>query len=158
CEYAGGGRCLRLKQFLYDWAPPAYDHPSLWISRNRPFPVGEHVGWQGHDYRQTPAASVTIDRTTVEASFLAGTFADEEVHALCRGPQPAVPSAGARLPQPSFPELSYQSRPPPASPMDVPVGYFDPPRRPRALRQTAYPAAAAPASLPGHDLVPPADL
>ena len=40
-EYAGGGRRLRIKQFLYDWAPPAFDHPLLWRSRNRPFPVGQ---------------------------------------------------------------------------------------------------------------------
>jgi hypothetical protein len=158
CEYAGGGRRLRLKQFLYDWAPPAYDHPSLWISRNRPFPVGEYVGWQGHDYRQMPAASVTIDRTTVEASFLAGMFSDEEVQALCRGLQPAVPLAGAQFLQTSFAELSYQHRHPTAATVDVPVGYFDHHRRPRSLRQTAYAAAAAPALLPGHDLVPPADL
>src|SRR5262249_33757564 len=157
-EYEGGGRRLRLKQFLYDWAPPAYDHPSLWISRNRPFPVGEYVGWQGHDYRHMPAASVTIDRTTVEASFLAGLFSDEEVQALCRGPQPAVPWAGARLLQPSLAELSYQHRHPTAATIDVPVGYFDHHRRPRSLRQTAYAAAAAPALLPGHDLVPPTDL
>src|SRR5262249_54438777 len=157
-EYEGGGRRLRLKQFLYDWAPPAYDHPSLWISRNRPFPVGEYVGWQGHDYRQMPAASATIDRTTVEASFLAGTFSDEEAHALCRGLQPAVPSARARLLQTSFAELSYRCRPPTAATVDVPVGYFAHHRRPRSLRQTAYPGSAVPASLPGHDLAPPADF
>jgi hypothetical protein len=158
CEYAGGGRRLRLKQFLYDWAPPAYDHPSLWISRNRPFPVGEHVGWQGHDYRQTPAASVTIDRTTVEIALLAGMFSDAEVHALCRGLEPAVPAARARILQTSFAELSYQHRHPAAATVDVPVGYFDHHRRPRGLRQSAYPGSSAPASLPGRDLAPPADL
>jgi hypothetical protein len=157
CEYAGKGRCLRLKQFLYDWAPPAYDHPSLWISRNRPFLVGEHVGWQGHDYRQRPAASVTIDRTTVEISLLAGTFSDEEVQALCRGLQSAVPSARDRLLQTSFAELSYQHRYPRAATVSVPVGYFDHHRRPRSLRQTAYAGATAPASLPGRDLMAPAD-
>jgi hypothetical protein len=120
--------------------------------------VGEHVGWQGQDYRQVPAASVTIDRTTVEASLLAGTFPDEEVHTLCRGLRPAVPSARARLLQTSFAELSYQHRHPTAATIDVPVGYFDHHRRPRSLRQTAYPASAAPASLPGHELVPPADF
>jgi hypothetical protein len=157
CEYEGGGRRLRVKQFLYDWAPPAYDHPSLWISRNRPFPVGEQVGWQGHDYRKIPAASVTIDRTTVEASFLTGTFADEEVHALCRGLQPAVSSARAEILKTSLAELSYQHRHPTAATIEVPVGYFEH-HRPRSLRQTAYSASTAPALLPGRDLVPPADL
>jgi hypothetical protein len=158
CEYEGGGRRLRLKQFLYDWAPPAYDHPSLWISRNRTFPVGELLGWQGHDYRQVPAASVTIDRTTVEASFLDGAFSDEEIQALCRGLQPAVPSARAPLLQTSLAELSYQYRHPSAATIGVPVGYFDHHRRPRSLRQTAYAAALAPAALPGRDLLPPPDL
>src|SRR5262245_59446653 len=157
-EYAGGGRRLRPKQVLYDWTPPAYDHPSSWLTCNRPFPVGERVGWLGHDYRQLPAASATIDRTTVEASFLAGTFSDEEAHALCRGLQPAVPPARARLLQTRFAELSYQHRHPPAATIDVPVGYFDHHRPPRSLRQTAHPASAAPAALPGHDLVPPADF
>jgi hypothetical protein len=130
----------------------------LWISRNRPFLVGEHVGWQGHDYRQLPAAGVAIDRTTVEASFLAGTFSDDEAQALCRGLQPAVPSARARILQTRFAELSYQHRHPTAATIGVPVGYFDHHRRPRSLRQTAHPAPAAPASLPGRELAPPADF
>src|SRR5258708_5427454 len=28
---------IRAKQFLYDWAPPAFDHPSLWRSTPKGF-------------------------------------------------------------------------------------------------------------------------
>lgn len=57
-----------MKQFLYDWAPPAFDHPCLWKSHNEPFEVGKNIGWLGTDYRKAHAAAVSIDRTTIELS------------------------------------------------------------------------------------------
>ncbi|HEX4261882.1 MAG TPA: hypothetical protein VHY76_12360, partial [Acetobacteraceae bacterium] len=46
-EYSGSGRRLSVKQFLYDWAPPAYDHPSLWRTPEFPVahPVQEAIAW-----------------------------------------------------------------------------------------------------------------
>ena len=72
-ELVDAARRLRVKQFLYDWAPPAFDHPCLWKSRNEPFAVGKNIGWLGMDYRKARGAAVSIDRTTVEASVYEGT-------------------------------------------------------------------------------------
>jgi hypothetical protein len=98
-EISGGGRRLRLKQFLYDWAFPAADHPCLWGSRARP------AG------------------TTVELSVLEGEFSDEEIVALFAALRPAVPEAVPRVLATPFAELSYWARHP-ADMVSVPTGVF----------------------------------
>lgn len=59
--FEGVNRRLVIKQFLYDWAPPAYDHPCLWrndeiaTKAESPAPRGQFVGnnviWFGKNYR-----------------------------------------------------------------------------------------------------------
>src|SRR5262249_36600561 len=61
-EVVGAARRLRVKQFLYDWAPPGFAPPCLWKSRNEPFAVGKNLGWLGTDYRQARGAAVSIAR------------------------------------------------------------------------------------------------
>jgi hypothetical protein len=147
-EYAGGGRRLRIKQFLYDWAPPAFDHPLLWRSHNRAFPVGRHLGWLGLDFRSRVAASVCLDRTTIEISTLEGTFSDEELQELCRGLMPAVPELRRQILETPFADLCYQSRHR-ETPVQVPVGYWRHHRESLPVETRAFRAADAPLHLPG---------
>ena len=74
------GARFRVKQFLYDWARPAVDHPCLWGSMVRPYALGNgHVVWLGTDYKKNQAASATIERTSVELSVLEGNLTDEKI-------------------------------------------------------------------------------
>ncbi|MFJ8194843.1 hypothetical protein ACIQ8D_34615 [Streptomyces sp. NPDC096094] len=123
-EISGGGRRLRLKQFLYDWAFPAADHPCLWGSRTRPAEIGEgRVVWLGTDYLGHRGASARMARTTVELSVLEGEFSDEEIVALYAALRPAVPEAVSRVLATPFAELSYWARHP-ADMVSVPTGVF----------------------------------
>jgi len=59
-----------IKQFLYDWAPPAYDYPSLWRNakipskESTPLPeailLGNNYMWHGLDYQRKPAPPLLI--------------------------------------------------------------------------------------------------
>lgn len=123
-EVLGGGRRLRLKQFLYDWAFPAADHPCLWGSGTRPAEIGGgRVVWLGVDYLGHRAASARLARTTVELSVLEGEFTDDELVALFAGLRPAVPDAVPRVLATPFAELSYWARRP-ADMVSVPTGVF----------------------------------
>ncbi|MCQ9134372.1 hypothetical protein [Streptomyces hilarionis] len=123
-EISGGGRRLRLKQFLYDWAFPAADHPCLWGSRTRPAAIGSgRVVWLGTDYLGHRAASARLARTTVELSVLEGEFTDDELVALFAGLRPATADAVPRVLATPFAELSYWARHP-AAMVSVPTGVF----------------------------------
>jgi hypothetical protein len=153
-EIAGNGRRLRVKQFLYDWAPPAFDHPCLWKSRNEPFEVGTNIGWIGTDYRKVRAAAVSIDRTTVELSTYEGAFDDDELRVICRGMTPVDVDVRKRILATPVAELCYQSRHREQT-IGVPCGYFAHERRPSTLEQAVYSASNVPAHLPGGEVVPP---
>ena len=61
CVLAGKERRVRIKQYLYDWAPPAFDCPCLWLSPVvRHFFVGNDVGWLGTDFRGLAGASLNL--------------------------------------------------------------------------------------------------
>ena len=82
-ELVGKNRRVRIKQFLYDWAPPAFDCPSLWLSPSvRPFISQDEVGWLGVDFRGLRGAAIRLHGTTVEISVLEGAVADDEFAAL----------------------------------------------------------------------------
>lgn len=130
-EISGGGRRLRLKQFLYDWAFPAADHPCLWGSETRPFEIGEgRVAWLGTDYLGHRPASARMARTTVELSVLEGEFSDEEIVALFAALRPAVPEVVASVLATPFRDLSYWARHA-ADMVSVPTGVFSFHRRGR---------------------------
>jgi hypothetical protein len=155
-ELSGSGRRLRIKQFLYDYAPPAFDHPCLWESKGiRGFPVGDHLGWLGTDFRRRQAATVCFDRTTIELSVTEGAFPDEELQAICRGLRPAVPEARERILKTTFADLSYQSRYQ-EPPIAVPVGYWAH-KRSASLQVTALRADDVPAHISTPGLSPPDD-
>ncbi|MFJ5265766.1 hypothetical protein ACIQAC_35430 [Streptomyces sp. NPDC088387] len=151
-EISGGGRRLRLKQFLYDWAFPAADHPCLWGSDTRPAPLGEgRVVWLGTDYLGHPAASARMARTTVELSVLDGDFTDTELTDLYTALRPADPSAVPRILATPFAELSYWARHG-AEPVSVPTGVFHVHRGGREAEGDWIPTAQLPAFLTTHGI------
>ncbi len=157
CVLAGNERRVRIKQFLYDWAPPAFDCPCLWLSPVvRHFFVGNDVGWLGTDFRGLAGASVTRDRTTIELSVLEGSFSDDELQEICRGLAPVSPEARKRILDTPLATLSYQSRHREV-PIAVPVGFWAHERKPEALVSHVFSAASAPPGLPGTDMAPPSD-
>jgi hypothetical protein len=129
-EIAGGGRRVRAKQFLYDWAPPAFDHPCLWKSRNEPFEVGKNIGWLGTDYRKARAAAVSFGMSPVDLD------------------------ARRRILGTSIAELCYQSRHREQT-IGVPCGYFAHERKPPTVELAVYSATKVPADLPGREVAPP---
>lgn len=149
-ELSDHTRRLRMKQFLYDWAPPAFDHPSLWPSENRSFPVGSRLGWVGTDYAGRPAASFHVDRTMIEFAVLEGVVDDAEWCELCTGLHPLDPGAREEILATPFALLAYQSRHlvPCTS---VPVSYWD---YRRSSAEVVLPASAAPPGLPGEHICP----
>jgi hypothetical protein len=156
-EIAGEGRRLRVKEFLYDWAPAAFDHPSLWKSRNRGFEVGHHIGWLGSDFRGRPAASLHVERTMIEIRVVEGEFEGEELRAICRGFEPAFAEARQRIAETPLAELAYQRRHAELV-IAVPVGYWKHERTPPDLLATLFAGEAAPAHLPGRAVRPPSRL
>jgi hypothetical protein len=157
CVLAGKERRMRIKQYLYDWAPPAFDCPCLWLSPAvRPFFVGDDVGWLGTDFRGLPGASLYLDRTTVELSVLEGSFSDDELQEICRGLHPASLDARKRVLDTPLATLSYQSRHE-EPPIAVPVGFWAHERKPESLQNRAFPAANVPPGLPGADIELPPD-
>jgi hypothetical protein len=154
---AGKGRRVRIKQFLYDWAPPAFDCPCLWLSRAvRHFFVGNDVGWLGTDFRGLAGASVCLDRTAFEFSVLEGSLSDDELEEICRGLHPASPEARQQILATPLASLCYQARHKEV-PIAVPVGFWAHQRRPESPVGRVFPAARVPPGLPGADIELPLD-
>jgi len=154
CDLADGGLSFRIRQFLYDWAPPAWDHPSL-AGDVAPFVVGGHIGWLGRDFRGLDAATMTLDRTTIEISVREGECPEALLVALCHALTPVSAEARARILGTSFGKLSYRSRHPDRTP-SVPIGYWHHRRGPPNTRVRIH--DRIPAGLPGAHIVPPARL
>ena len=96
--FEGAGRTLVVKQFLYDWAPPAYDYPCLWrnkelaTTQESPPPravfINNHALWFGKNYRKQEAATIEMERTRIEITIENGIFSDNEIIAFCKGLRP----------------------------------------------------------------------
>jgi hypothetical protein len=154
CEIIGAGRALRMKQFLYDWAPPACDHPSLWMSEGlQPAAVDNDILWFGTNYLKRPGASLHRHRTMIEFSVTAGSFAMEEVRDLAISLQPVNEPTFAVIQSASLAQLSYQSRHA-SDVIAVPVGFWAHKRTPPTLKELALPGEAVPADLMGRHIVP----
>lgn len=124
-EITGRNRRLRVKQFLYDWAFPALDHPSLWDGVTRAVPIDDrYVLWHGRDYLNNAAASARIDRTMVEVSVLGGVFDDREILDLYRSLRAVNSDAAEKIANTSFAALSYWARRPDAPTVPVPLGLW----------------------------------
>jgi hypothetical protein len=69
-----------LKQFLYDWAPPAASTAPLWNSPRLTPVVGEDaIAWLGMDYNKRPGGCVQLKRTQLEISVTEGSFSEDEL-------------------------------------------------------------------------------
>lgn len=124
-EISGPGRGLRIKQFLYDWAFPALDHPCLWENPTtaHPLPDGAVV-WHGIDYMGRTGASARLHRTLIETSVLSGEFSRDDIDELYRGLVPASPEAQRRIEATGFAALRYWARHPDAEAPAVPTGMW----------------------------------
>ncbi|MEN8236765.1 MAG: hypothetical protein ABFQ95_04390 [Pseudomonadota bacterium] len=110
-------RELSIKEFNYDWSPPAYDCPSLWKNHQKfldidtpeptPYPVGNEIFWVGVNYRNQRAASLIKGRTTVEIVVQSGRFSDQELLQIASHLQPVNRNHATQVLSKSFAELSY---------------------------------------------------
>jgi len=110
---------IEVKQFNYDWAPPAYDCPSLWanhitfdhtlIPKPSHFIVNSKVGWIGKNYRNEQALSIIQNRTTTEVCIKdsAGKEVDVDLQELTKYLKPADLQAQSQLIDKTYAELSY---------------------------------------------------
>ena len=104
----GGGRAIRVKQFLYDWAPSAAGIASLWDSPAvTPFECQGAIGWLGTDYHQMPGGCVSLSRTTIEVCVVGGAFEDAELEGLMRGMTVADPRTSREIDATPFHVLNY---------------------------------------------------
>ncbi len=118
------GTRFRVKQFLYDWARPAVDHPCLWGSVVRPYPLEDgHVVWLGRDYKKNQAASATIQRTSVELSVLEGNLTDEKIVEFYNTLSAVDTEFALVIHRESMASLSYWARHRPGL-IDVPFGLW----------------------------------
>lgn len=116
----GLGRSLSIKEFLFDFAPPAYDHPCLWRNPKttkegefpvpKAYPLNENVLWIGHDHRRLPAATAGLHRARVEITALEGDFSDQEFLKIFENLIPADESYAKTIKNTPFSVLSYQYR------------------------------------------------
>lgn len=122
--FEGGDRQFRVKQFLYDWAPPACDQPALWNNETRALPsVPPFVVWVGVDFQKRLGASSRLNRTMVELSVTEGGLSEVEIVALYTGLTAADPQRARVLEATAFAELTYWSRHDLAI-VDVPYGLW----------------------------------
>ncbi len=107
----GANRQLRIKQFLYDWAPPAASIAPLWDSaRVRPSMCDGTVAWTGIDYRSAKGACVQLHRTQVEISVVEGEFSEEELQTVIQGMRAVSNTAADLVRAAPFHELNYWLR------------------------------------------------
>jgi hypothetical protein len=152
-ELVGKNRKVRIKQFLYDWAPPAFDCPSLWLSGSvRPFIAQDEIGWLGVDFRGLQGAAIRLHGTTVEISVLEGALADDEFGQICSGLSPADSAVLRFIEDTPLADLCYQIRHR-EPPIEVPVGFWAHQRK-ASDRCEVFHASQAPGSLPARGLVP----
>jgi len=122
-----------IKQFLYDWAPPAYDYPCLWYNTKQFSPalktapryarVGQRLLWIGKNYRGQQAATIDLERTRIEVTFNNIPLRDEILIDLIQGLLPCDDKIRAQLLNTSFAQMSYPFRVQ-NKVSDVPLSYW----------------------------------
>ena len=133
-EFHDSERSLSIKQFLYDWAPPAYDHPCLWrnakisTSENTPPPnaylLGNNYLWYGLDYRRKRSFTINTMRTQVEITVLYGSLEHHEIIQIVKGLIPVNTEAKNNILTKSFAELMFNYRHK-SKVITVPTSYFN---------------------------------
>jgi hypothetical protein len=138
----GDRRQLRLKQFLYDWAPPAAGIAPLWDDAAATgFTCGPGVGWLGTDYRNAFGACLQRERTQLELSTLDGVFSAGELQDILAGLRFADETAASGLRATGLHDLNYWIRYR-MRPYQVPYGLWKYPHR-RPYDENARSAASA---------------
>jgi hypothetical protein len=141
--FQGRDRAFRIKQFLYDWAPPAAGVAPLWDSPElEPFECGGEVGWRGLDYRSAEGACFERERTQIEFSVLEGAFSRAEIAQTMCSIRVADQLKAAAVRSARFHELNYWVRYR-FTPMHVPYGLF----RYAHARKYAFSRPLAPSEL-----------
>lgn len=108
---SGKDRKLRIKQFFYDWAPPAAGVPSLWESPSiLPFISQQEVAWLGTDYKNNRAACVQRNTTQIELSVLEGVFKDQELMDIVNGLVPQEIPSNVLVQEKNYFKRSYWYR------------------------------------------------
>lgn len=121
----GDNRRFRIKEFLYDWAPPAASVAPLWeTSEPEPVECGDVIGWLGTDYKGNRGACVQRARTQLEVSVLEGEFGDDELLDLLCGLEVAAPGSSRPVRTAPFHALNYWVRYG-YEPVAVPHGLWD---------------------------------
>ncbi|SHG46902.1 hypothetical protein [Halobaculum gomorrense] len=107
----GDGRALRIKQFLYDWAPPAAGVAPLWRTPDpEPVDCGDAMGWLGTDYEGRRGACLQRERAQIEVSVTDGEFDAGDLSAVVSGFAPADAAASRGVRQAPFHALNYWVR------------------------------------------------
>jgi hypothetical protein len=105
-----GDRTIRIKQFLYDWAPCSGGIAPLWGTLEpTPFECGDAIGWLGTDYKDNRGGCVQRKRTQIELSVTEGEFDDGDLMRLLDELTPASETA-TRLQRVPFHHLCYWVR------------------------------------------------
>ena len=133
CVFADQTRKISVKQFLYDWAPPAYDHPSLWRDNKissinetpipRFFNINNDIAWIGLNFRRQSSLSLSIKRTMIEMTAIEGTFTDDELIKICKALKPVNLQLMDSILATPFAQLCYSQRHP-TSASKVPLSYW----------------------------------
>lgn len=143
-EFSNNKTTFSIKQFLYDWAPPAYDHPCLWRNskisskENTPLPksiqLGNNYMWHGLDYRRKPAATINMYRTQVELTILDGDFIVDEVKRIIASLVPVSKNQKDEILKTSLADLSHTHKYN-SETISVPTGYL---KHLRKVEQKGY--------------------
>lgn len=107
----GNRRHLRLKQFLYDWAPPAASTAPLWNSPQlTPVPIQTAIAWLGTDYLKRPGGCIQLMRTQIEISVIDGEFTENELGRILAQLTLAAQEASQAVQDAPFHRLNYWVR------------------------------------------------
>ena len=139
---------LSIKEFNYDWAPPAYDCPSLWKNHEefieedtpepQPYLVGNDVLWIGVNYRNQRAASIIKERTTIEMVVMEGGLSDQELIQIAVGLVPLNMSQWNGILSKDFAQMSY-GYPKAIKAVNVPISFWTFPVEDSQIKfQTAF--------------------
>lgn len=145
---------LSIKQFNYDWAPPAYDCPSLWwnykefgnLNTQEPhcLLLNDDLLWIGSNYRNQNAASIFKERTCIELVFLEEKFNDSEIFNIVSNLKPFDELQYKEILSKSLAELSY-GYPRAVKAVNVPISFWSfPVGKSKIKFQTAYNQDAIP--------------
>lgn len=107
---SGNGRRVRLKQFLYDWAPPAAGIAPLDGPASEPHRCGDVVVWLGVDFKGNRGGCCQRMRSQIELSVTLGVFSDEELIEIFKGLEPVSHAMATIVAATPFHLLNYWCR------------------------------------------------